>query len=534
MPLARERVDLLVDLRVDVASTCSDLLRGGAPAMIRPMTHPTSLRLQDTLSGQKKPFVTQKPGEAQIYVCGPTTYDYAHLGHARCYLVYDVLVRHLRATGLKVKYVRNITDIDDNIIKRAAEAGKEPLALAAEFAATYHEDFGRLGYVEPDVEPKVSEHLPQIFAMVQTLIDKGHAYQSEGDVYFAVDTFSEYGKLSHRDMSQHEDGASARLDTAQQTRKKNSADFALWKGVREDEVGWDSPFGRGRPGWHIECSAMSTAHIGETLDLHGGGLDLVFPHHENEIAQSECATGACYSTHWMHNGFVEVDKTKMSKSLGNFFTARELFERVEPEAIRLFMMTVHYRAPINLEWTLDDENRVSGFPQLEEAERRLAYLYETKQRVASIPEGRIVERDEPAPQPIVDFPVKLKEGLDDDLNMPVALAAMSELLKTANELVDKAKAKKGKVSRMALDQLEVAFVALEAELGLGSDAADAILVRMRDRRAAAVGIDDAFVQSRIVARAEARASKDFDEADAIRAALIEKGVELHDAPTGTT
>lgn len=498
------------------------------------MTHPTSLRLQDTLSGNKKPFVTQTPGEAKIYVCGPTTYDYAHLGHARCYLVYDVLVRHLRATGLKVTYVRNITDIDDKIIKRAAEADMEPLALADKFAKTYHEDFARLGYVEPDIEPKVSDHLEQIFAMIQKLIDNGHAYQSEGDVYFQVDTFSDYGKLSHRDMSQHEEGASERLDTKQQTRKKNAADFALWKGVADDQVGWDSPFGRGRPGWHIECSAMSTEHIGDTLDLHGGGLDLVFPHHENEIAQSECATGHTYCNHWMHNGFIEVDKTKMSKSLGNFFTARELFDRVEPEAIRLFMMTVHYRAPLNLEWTLDEENRVSGFPQFEEAERRLAYLYETKQRVATIPEKRIKDVEDPAPQPIVEFPVKLKEALDDDLNMPVAIAVMTELLKTANELVDKAKGKKGKVSRMALDQLEVAFVALEAELGLGSDDADAILLRIRDRRAAAAGIDDAYVQEQIQARAAARADKEFEKADAIRAALTEKGVELHDAPTGTS
>ncbi|MCB9601454.1 MAG: cysteine--tRNA ligase [Sandaracinus sp.] len=491
------------------------------------------LRLHDTLSGDKKPFAPQEPGKAKVYVCGPTVYDYAHLGHIRCYVVYDVLVRHLRRSGLEVKYVRNVTDIDDKILKRAAENGETPRELAERFTALFHEDMARVGNLPPDVEPKVSEHLPQIFAMIQQLIDKGHAYEVDGDVYFGVESFPTYGKLSHRDLAQMKAGASERLDAEQSAKKKHAADFALWKSASDGE-GWDSPWGRGRPGWHIECSAMSTAHLGDTLDLHGGGLDLVFPHHENEIAQSEAATGHAFCDHWVHNGFVEVDKTKMSKSLGNFFTARDLFERVEAEAVRYFTMTVHYRAPLALDWTLDDAGNVTGFPQFEEAERRVAYVYGTKQRLASIPEARIVPREEkPAPE-IGGFDKAMHAALDDDLNMPVALAAVSEMLKAVNELCDVAATKKGQVARSSVEAAQKALAVLDARLGLGGQDAGAVLLRIRDRRAAKAGVDSAHVEAQIQARVDARAAKDFAKADAIRAELTAKGVELHDGPSGTT
>ncbi len=359
-----------------------------------------NVRLYNTLTGQKEPFEPADPKHARVYVCGPTVYDYAHLGHARCYVVYDVLVRHLRSDGMTVTYVRNITDVDDKILKRAAETGTEPTELATRFAAAYSEDMHRLGNLDPDIEPRVSTHLDDIFSLVQRLIDGGHAYLADGDVYFSVESFPEYGKLSHRDLSKMKVGASDRLDDAQTARKRHPADFALWKKSEDDAWGWESPWGRGRPGWHIECSAMSMKHLGDTLDLHGGGLDLVFPHHENEIAQSEAATGKPFARCWMHNGFVEVDKEKMSKSLGNFFTARDLFDRVEPEAIRYFMMTVHYRAPLNLDWTLDEAGNVTGFPQFEEAERRVAYLYKTKQRLEGLPPKRVSEGDAPSPPEI--------------------------------------------------------------------------------------------------------------------------------------
>lgn len=492
-----------------------------------------SVRLYNTLTGQKEPFTPASPDRAKIYVCGPTVYDYAHLGHARCYVVYDVLVRHLRANGLEVTYVRNITDVDDKILKRASDSGTEPTELAARFAEAYAEDMHRLGNLDPDVEPKVSTHLEDICDLVQRLIEKGHAYVADGDVYFAVESFSEYGKLSHRNLDAMRLGASERVDDAQTARKRHPADFALWKRSAEDAWGWESPWGRGRPGWHIECSAMSMKHLGDTLDLHGGGLDLVFPHHENEIAQSEAATGKPFSRCWMHNGFVEVDKEKMSKSLGNFFTARDLFDRVEPEAIRYFMMTVHYRAPLNLDWTLDEAGNVTGFPQFEEAERRLAYLYKTKQRLFALPDKRIVEGLLETPTEIAGFAVTLKDALDDDLNMPVALAALAEFLRTVNELCDQALKKKGKAAKAAVDTARAGFAALEAELGLGTETPNEILLRIRDRRAAERGIDAADVERQIEARTSARQAKDFAEADRIRNALAERGVELLDGPEGT-
>ena len=492
-----------------------------------------NVRLHNTLTGQKEPFEPAEPDHARVYVCGPTVYDYAHLGHARCYVVYDVLVRHLRADGLKVTYVRNVTDVDDKILKRAAETGTEPTVLAARFADAYSEDMHRLGNLDPDVEPRVSTHLEDIFALVQRLVDGDHAYVSDGDVYFSVESFSDYGKLSHRDLGQMKLGASERLDETKAARKRHPADFALWKKSEEDAWGWDSPWGRGRPGWHIECSAMSMKHLGDTLDLHGGGLDLVFPHHENEIAQSEAATGKPFARCWMHNGFVEVDKEKMSKSLGNFFTARDLFDRVEPEAIRYCMMTVHYRAPLNLDWTLDDAGNVTGFPQFEEAERRVAYLYKTKQRLEGLPPKRVVDVDGPVPPDIAGFAEALRESLDDDLNMPVALAKLADFLKAVNELCDQAMKKKGKAARRAVEQAQAGFRALEAELGIGTESADIILLRIRDRRAKARGLDSAAIERQISDRAEARKSKDFAEADRVRDELAAQGVELLDGPEGT-
>ena len=278
---------------------------------------------------------------------------------------------------------------------------------------------------------------------------------------------------------------------------------------------------------------MSMKHLGETLDLHGGGLDLVFPHHENEIAQSEAATGRPFARCWMHNGFVEVDKEKMSKSLGNFFTARDLFERVEPEAIRYFMMTVHYRAPLNLDWTLDEAGNVTGFPQFEEAERRVAYVYKTKQRLTELPQKRIVEGEAPVSAELAGFQDALRGALDDDLNMPVALAKLADFLKSVNELCDQAMRKKGKAARAAVDAAKAGFGALAAELGIGAQDADAVLRRIRDRRAADRGLDASWVEERIAARASARAAKAFAEADRIRDELATRGVELLDRADGT-
>jgi cysteinyl-tRNA synthetase len=493
-----------------------------------------TLRLYNTLTSQKETFEPTEKGHARVYYCGPTVYDYAHLGHVRSATVYDLLVRHLRASGTKVTFVRNVTDIDDKIIKRSKEAGEAPTELAQRFEVAYQEDMRAVGNVDPDIEPRVSDHLPEIHTLIATLIDKGAAYESGGDVYFRVSAFAEYGKLSHRKMEDHESGASGRTSDAELAKKENPADFALWKAATEGDPSWPSPWGPGRPGWHIECSAMSMAHLGESFDLHGGGLDLVFPHHENEIAQSEAATGKPMARFWVHNGFIEVDKQKMSKSLGNFFTARELYKRVDPEAVRWFNMTSHYRAPLNLDWTIDDDGNITGFPQFEEAERRVEYLYNAKKRLAEIPAARIVESDDAVPTELSKFPEKLALALDEDLNFPAALAEVNAFLKVVNELAEKAKGKKGKVPLSSVKAAKAGFSRLDAELGLGTKDADAVLLGIRDRRAAAKGITAATVEAKISARAAARAGKKFDEADALRTELTAMGVELLDSPDGTS
>jgi cysteinyl-tRNA synthetase len=492
-----------------------------------------ALTLYNTLTSKKEVFTPQDPSNARIYVCGPTVYDHAHLGHARCYVVYDVLVRHLRASGQKLTYARNITDIDDKILARSRETGESPGELTKRFTQSFHDDMAALGCVPPDVEPRVSDHLAEIVSLIERLIEDGAAYAKDGDAYFRVRSFPEYGKLSHRTLTSLLEGASGRLEESEQRKKEDPADFALWKGAPENEWGWKSPWGHGRPGWHIECSAMSMKHLGETLDLHGGGLDLVFPHHENEIAQSEAATHKLYARHWMHNGFVEVDKTKMSKSLGNFFTAREVFTRHEPEAIRFAMLTVHYRSPLNLDWTLDDAGHVSGFPIFEEAEKRIEYLYMTRERLASIDPARIAAEGE-VPAPIASFPADLKAALDDDLNTAVAIAVTSEMLKQVNELVEGTKRKKGTAPQAAIVAATRALDALALELGIGGQDPAAFLLRIRDRRAKVRGISSEDVERKIRERREARDSKDFARADALRNELVALEVELMDGPTGTT
>src|SRR5690554_1265051 len=492
-----------------------------------------ALRLHNTLTGKKEEFRTLEDGVARIYVCGPTVYDYAHLGHARCYVVYDVLVRHLRASGYRVIYARNYTDVDDKILHRAAEKGEHPKALAERFIQAFEEDMERLGCDKPDIEPKMSEHIPEIIALIGRLIERGHAYQSGDDVYFSVESFDEYGKLSHRSADALRTGASERVSKEELERKRHPADFVLWKGGEFEGATYESPFGPGRPGWHIECSAMSMKHLGETLDLHGGGLDLVFPHHENEIAQSECATGKPFSNCWVHNGFVEVDKEKMSKSLGNFFTARELFNRYEPEALRYFVMSVHYRSPLSLDWELADDGSARAFPSIEEAEHRLETLYRARERLETLPEGRIKPIEAPTPREISDLEGRLLRALNDDLNMPVALSEVSEFLRGVNELADRAMAKKGSITRAAYEEAREGFEAISRILGLGGSEPQSILERIRDRRANERGLSREEVEAKIQARDEARLAKDFAKADSIRDELKALGVELHDGPDGT-
>ena len=478
-----------------------------------------------------------RPGSGdtlRLYVCGPTVYDFAHVGHARCYVIYDVLVRHLRASGQKVRYVRNVTDVDDKILKRASEKGETPTVLAERFLGEFHADMKALGNLSPDLEPKVTEHIPEIIALIERLIANGSAYVVGGrDVYFSVPSFPTYGKLSHRTADSLVEGASGRITDEETKVKKHPADFALWKSADEGAWGWASPWGHGRPGWHIECSAMAMKHLGETVDLHGGGLDLVFPHHENEIAQSEAATQKTFASHWMHNGFVEVNKEKMGKSLGNFFTARDIFARYEAEAVRWGMLTVHYRSPLGFDWTLDEAGNVIGFPLFEETERKVEYLYTTQERFLAIDPLRIVP-DGIVPEALTKFPRAIAAALDDDLNFPIAIALAGEMLAQVNELVEISKRKKGTVPRDSMTAARAALEALTTELGLGAQDASTVLLRIRDRRAKAKGITQADVEEKITARKAARDAKDFARADALRAELTALGVELMDGASGTT
>ncbi len=494
---------------------------------------PVTLRLHNTLSGRLEPFEPAVAGHAGLYVCGPTVYNHAHVGHMRGALTYDILVRHLREHGVQVKYVRNITDVEDKILKRAAERGESPHELAARYERAYHEDVARLGLLPPDLEPRVSEHMDDIRALITRLVDKGAAYASDGDVYFSVQAFPEYGKLSHRKQSDLEYGASGRLDDEERRRKRHPADFALWKGAKQGEPSWESPWGPGRPGWHIECSAMAMRYLGDSFDLHGGGLDLVFPHHENEIAQSEAATGKPLSRMWVHNGFIEVGREKMSKSLGNFLTAEECYALVEPEALRYLVLTVHYRAPLNLDWRRDDQGRAIACPQLEEAERRVEYLYRTRARLQAIPQAKTVEAGE-VPEALSGLAASLGAALDEDLNTPVALAAVAEFLKQVNELAELAKGKKSRVGRAALAAAHAGFDVLGRVLGLGLGDADALLERIRERRAARLGVRGEDVERRIAERVAARAARDFARADQIRDEITALGIELMDGPEGTT
>ncbi|MDW8364100.1 MAG: cysteine--tRNA ligase [Myxococcales bacterium] len=490
------------------------------------------LRLHDTMRGAVVPFEPADPTHVRVYVCGPTPYDHAHLGHVRCYVVYDVLVRHLRAHYPRVTYVRNVTDIDDKIVARARARGIEPLRLAAEYYEAFRQDMARVGNLPPDLEPRVSDHLADIERIVQGLVERGHAYVVDGDVYFDVTSYPAYGRLSGRRLQDLVAGASGRIDDAEAARKRHPADFALWKAATDGEPGWPSRWGRGRPGWHIECSAMSLAHLGAEFDLHGGGLDLVFPHHENEIAQTECYTGRPCARHWVHNGFVEVQREKMSKSLGNFFTARELFERVEPEAIRWLVLGQHYRSPLQFDGTVDDEGRVTGFPQLEEAERRVEYLYETRARLQSIGAERQSDGGT-VPDPIAAYGSRLDAALDDDLHLPQALAVTNELLAAVNELCDRSRARKATVPAAAVRAARDALGLLGSRLGLGTNEPTALLASIRARRARLRGIDVALVERYMAERDAARAARDFARADAVRGQLQALGVEVLDGPDGS-
>jgi serine O-acetyltransferase len=324
----------------------------------------SAMRVHNTMTGEKEDFVPLTPGKVGIYACGVTVYDICHIGHARSSIVFDMMRQYLRYKGLEVKFIKNFTDIDDKIINRANETGTPWDEVARKYTDKYYEDMGRLGVEPADVEPKATEYIEEMIEIVKGLVDKGHAYEVDGDVYFSIESFQDYGKLSGRSVEDMQAGARVEVDE----RKRHPMDFALWKASKEGEPSWESPWGPGRPGWHIECSAMSMKHLGETFDIHGGGADLIFPHHENELTQSEAYTGKTFARYWVHNGFITVDKEKMSKSLGNFFTIEEILDKFDPEVVRYFLLRTHYRSPIEFSDNHGEDHRLHGDARWEEGE----------------------------------------------------------------------------------------------------------------------------------------------------------------------
>jgi cysteinyl-tRNA synthetase len=452
------------------------------------------LKIYNTLTRKKERFQPRVTGKVGMYVCGMTVYDYCHIGHARVMVVFDTVARYFRHSGYDVTYVRNITDIDDKIIHRALENGEDFTALTERFITAMHEDEQALSVLPVDSEPRATQSIPAIIAMIEALINNGLAYVGgNGDVFYAVDKFNNYGQLSGKNLADLQAGERVDVDHA----KNNPLDFVLWKMAKVGEPAWQSPWGNGRPGWHIECSAMSTCCLGNSFDIHGGGMDLQFPHHENEIAQSEGATGEKFVNLWMHNGFVRVDNEKMSKSLGNFFTVREVLKQYRPEVIRFFILSSHYRSPLNY----SDES-------LNEAFAALTRLY-TALRSVDVLEETPVD---------ADYKARFEQAMDDDFNTPVALAVLFDLARDLN------KAKTHEPEKVVAP-LAASLKQLASLLGLLQDAPDAFLKG---------DANDDDIAQQIQARIDAKKAKDWATADKIRNDLKANGIILEDAPDGTT
>ncbi|HKJ29072.1 MAG TPA: cysteine--tRNA ligase [Desulfuromonadales bacterium] len=485
-----------------------------------------SLRVYNTLSGKKEEFQPLVPNKVGMYVCGVTVYDYCHIGHARANIVFDIVYRYLQYSNYDVTYVRNYTDVDDKIIARANERGITSQALSEEFIDAFDEDMAALGLRKPTHEPKATEHIAQIIALVQGLIAKGMAYESAGDVYYSVDTFPSYLKLSKRNMEEMQAGARI----APGELKRNPMDFALWKTAKPGEPSWESPWGAGRPGWHIECSAMSSALLGETFDIHGGGRDLIFPHHENEIAQSEGASGKPFVKYWLHNGFVNVNQEKMSKSLGNFFTIRDILKSYDAEVVRFFILTAHYRSPIDF----SDQN-------LEESRHGLTRFYEA---LAQLDKG-LAKADKEAPQGAVpeslaepvarltQLEERFRAAMDDDFNTALAIGHMFDAVRAINRILAEENTLQGRLQEI-LGRGRDDLLRLGEVLGLFVSEPSAWLARSAQEGLSESGLSAKEIESLILERREARANKDFARSDQIRDDLAAKGIQLLDGPEGTT
>jgi len=460
------------------------------------------MRLYNTMTRTKEEFKPLKDKVVNMYVCGPTVYNYIHIGNARAFIVFDTVRRYLEYKGYTVNYVQNFTDIDDKIINRAKEENTTEKEIAERFIEEYFKDADALGIKRATVHPRATEHIDDIIEFIKILIDKGYAYVVDGNVYFETAKFKDYGKLSHKNIDELMAGARVEIDE----KKKNPLDFALWKAQKPGEPAWDSPWGKGRPGWHIECSVMSTKYLGKTLDIHAGGPDLIFPHHENEIAQSEAAYDQPFSKYWMHIGYLNVNNEKMSKSKGNFFTVRELTEKYDPEVLRLFMLMAHYRSPINFSLDLLDQAK-SAYERLSNAVVNLKHLVNiTKDRELSDEEKDLIVKFD-------EYKKQFEEAMDDDFNTADAISVLFEMAKTANANLN------GNSSKKLVEYILEMFLKLSDVLGLSYKNAE-------------TEIEDEEILRLIEERQKARKEKNWKLADEIRDKLKERGIILEDTPEG--
>ena len=460
------------------------------------------MKIYNTLTRKKEEFVPIKEGEVSIYVCGPTVYNFFHIGNARPFVVFDTLRKYMEYRGNQVKFVQNFTDVDDKIINKAKEEGITATEVSEKYIEEYYKDAAALNVRKADVHPKVSEHIQDIVKFVETLVEKGYAYEADGDVYFSTRKFPEYGKLSKQNIDDLESGARIAVGEV----KQDPLDFALWKARKtDDEIAWESPWGMGRPGWHIECSAMSKKHLGETIDIHAGGQDLQFPHHENEIAQSECCNGAPFAHYWMHNGYITIDNEKMSKSKGNFFTVRDILKEYDGEVIRFFLLSGHYRSPINFSDALMEQAKAS-LARMENCKENLVYL------TTAGAEGAMTSAEEEQLAAYDKYRQDFIRVMDDDLNTADAISAVFELVTAINTAV-----KDGATREFAQKSLDTLMEFADV-LGLLQGKADE-------------GVDDE-IQKLVDERQEARKAKNFARADEIRDLLKEKGITLKDTPQG--
>ena len=459
------------------------------------------MKLYNTLTRKKEEFIPIEDNKVRMYSCGPTVYNYFHIGNARPFIMFDLLRNYLIYRGYEVTFVQNFTDVDDKIIKKANEEGISPFEVADKYIAEYFRDADGLGIRRADVHPRVTENIPQIIEFIEELIEKGYAYESAGDVYFDTQKFKDYGKLSRQNLAELNLGS--RIEVNED--KRHPMDFALWKSKKEGEIGWESPWSEGRPGWHIECSVMSRRYLGDTIDIHSGGQDLIFPHHENEIAQSEARSGKPFSNFWVHNGYINIDNQKMSKSLNNFFTVREISDEMDLEIVRFFMLSAHYRGPVNYSKELLDQAK-AGMTRLYNSKNRMEFLL-------SMAESGIREEEKANLEKLPEFKKAFIDAMDDDLNTADAITAIFELVSFVNTTA------KDESSKEYVEECLAIFSELTGVLNI---------IQKKD------DVDEEKINELIEKRTAAKKNKDFAESDRIRDELKEMGIELLDTRQGTT